>query len=90
MYCSPCLPHQQAEKYLKASGLDYTIVRPGGLSNEPESAIGNLIAKPEDSLFGLETDPGRQISRDTVSLHACMHAWIVVEHLLLCVLQSRP
>lgn len=56
-----------AEKYLRASGLDYTIVRPGGLSNEPESAVGNLIISGEDTLFALETDPGRAISRDTVA-----------------------
>jgi hypothetical protein len=28
--------------------------------------VGNLVVAPEDTLFGLETDPGRAISRDTV------------------------
>eukprot|EP00199_Chlamydomonas_sp_CCMP681_P002550 CAMPEP_0119104740 /NCGR_PEP_ID=MMETSP1180-20130426/2876_1 /TAXON_ID=3052 ORGANISM="Chlamydomonas cf sp, Strain CCMP681" /NCGR_SAMPLE_ID=MMETSP1180 /ASSEMBLY_ACC=CAM_ASM_000741 /LENGTH=320 /DNA_ID=CAMNT_0007089573 /DNA_START=39 /DNA_END=1001 /DNA_ORIENTATION=- len=56
-----------AEQYLRASGLNYTIVRPGGLSEEPPSVVGNLIARPEDTLFGLDTDPGRQVSRDTVA-----------------------
>ncbi|KAJ9517398.1 hypothetical protein QJQ45_016766 [Haematococcus lacustris] len=55
-----------AEQYLRASGLDYTIIRPGGLTNDPPEKVGNLVARPEDSLFGLETDPGRRISRDTV------------------------
>ncbi|KAL6751857.1 hypothetical protein V8C86DRAFT_2768786 [Haematococcus lacustris] len=56
-----------AEQYLRASGLDYTIIRPGGLTNDPPEKVGNLVARPEDSLFGLETDPGRRISRDTVA-----------------------
>lgn len=56
-----------AEKYLKSSGLTYTIVRPGGLSNEPADKIGQLVVGQEDTLFGLQDDPGRQISRDTVS-----------------------
>lgn len=56
-----------AEKYLRASGLDYTIVRPGGLSNEFPAKVGNLIVAAEDTFFGLATDPGRAISRDTVA-----------------------
>ncbi|KAK9868358.1 hypothetical protein WJX84_007812 [Apatococcus fuscideae] len=55
-----------AELYLRKSGLDWTIVRPGGLSAEPESAIGNLITRGEDTLFGRDSDPGREISRETV------------------------
>lgn len=57
---------QAAERYLRSSGLQYTIVRPGGLSNDPPSAKGNLFVSGEDTLFGLESDPGRAISRDTV------------------------
>ncbi|KAG2446883.1 hypothetical protein HYH02_008039 [Chlamydomonas schloesseri] len=57
----------KAEKYLRGSGLNYTIIRPGGLSNEPEPEVGNLILRREDSLFGLDSDPGRAISRDTVA-----------------------
>jgi uncharacterized protein YbjT (DUF2867 family) len=33
----------QAEKHLIASGLDYTIVRPGGLNNGPVSGRGELL-----------------------------------------------
>ncbi|KAG2498723.1 hypothetical protein HYH03_003463 [Edaphochlamys debaryana] len=56
-----------AEKYLRASGLNYTIIRPGGLSNDPEADVGNVVLRGEDSLFALDTDPGRRISRDTVA-----------------------
>jgi len=56
-----------AEQYLRASGLNYTIVRPGGLAKEPPEEVGNLIVGKEDTLFGLDTDPGRRISRDTVA-----------------------
>lgn len=59
-------PVQVAEKYLRASGLRYTIVRPGGLSDEAPGDVGRLITSGEDTLFGLDTDPGRAISRDTV------------------------
>lgn len=29
--------------------------------------VGNLIVRPEDTLLGRDTDPGRRISRDTVA-----------------------
>lgn len=35
----------QAEKYLKNSGLDYTVIRPGGLKNDPPS--GNIVLGKE-------------------------------------------
>lgn len=41
--------------------------RPGGLSSAPPEEIGNLIVGQEDTLFGEEGSPGRQISRDTVA-----------------------
>ena len=62
-----------AELNLRASGLDYVIVRPGGLSNEAPEAVGKLIVRGEDTTFGLETDPGREISRDTVAA-VCVEA----------------
>ena len=62
-----------AELNLRGSGLDYTIVRPGGLSNEPESVTGPVIVRGEDTTFGLPTDPGREISRDTVAA-VCVEA----------------
>ncbi|KAG1669154.1 hypothetical protein FOA52_002666 [Chlamydomonas sp. UWO 241] len=56
-----------AERYLRGSGMVWTVVRPGGLSNDPASKVGNLIVGGEDTLFGLDNDPGREISRDTVA-----------------------
>jgi len=48
-----------AENYLRASGLDYTIVRPGGLKSTPST--GALVVSAEDTLNSGE------ISRDTVA-----------------------
>jgi uncharacterized protein YbjT (DUF2867 family) len=49
----------QAENYLRKSGLDYTIVRPGGLKAKPPS--GELIIAKEDTLNSGE------VSRDLVA-----------------------
>ncbi|KAK9787474.1 hypothetical protein WJX73_006333 [Symbiochloris irregularis] len=57
----------EAENYLRASGLNWTIIRPGGLSMDPPSQVGNLIIRGEDTLFGLPSDPGRAISRQLVA-----------------------
>lgn len=48
-----------AEKYLRSSGLDYTIVRPGGLTST--APTGNLVVNKED------TTSGAEISRDLVA-----------------------
>ncbi len=40
---------KQAEEYIQASGLNYTIVRPGGLKNEDNSE--SIVMKGADSLF---------------------------------------
>jgi nucleoside-diphosphate-sugar epimerase len=48
-----------AERYLRQSGIDYTIVRPGGLKAQPPS--GNLVISGENTLNSGE------ISRDTVA-----------------------
>lgn len=37
----------QAEKYIRKSGIDYTIIRPGGLKNDPPS--GNILLSKEVS-----------------------------------------
>lgn len=39
----------QAENYIRKSGINYTIVRPAGLKNEPPS--GNLVMEPEVNTF---------------------------------------
>ncbi|EIE27205.1 NAD(P)-binding protein [Coccomyxa subellipsoidea C-169] len=56
-----------SEKYLRSSGLEWTVVRPGGLSNKPLAEVGNLIVGKEDTLFGRPSDPGKDISRDLVA-----------------------
>lgn len=48
-----------AENYLRNCGIDYTIVRPGGLSSKPP--LGKLVIGKEDTLNSGE------ISRDTVA-----------------------
>lgn len=35
----------QAEQYIRKSGINYTIIRPGGLRNEPP--VGNLVMEAE-------------------------------------------
>ncbi|CAL1400671.1 unnamed protein product [Linum trigynum] len=49
----------QAENYIRKSGINYTIIRPGGLKNDPPS--GNLVMEPEDTLYE------GSISRDVVA-----------------------
>eukprot|EP00898_Chlorokybus_atmophyticus_P002029 jgi/Chlat1/2827/Chrsp187S02926 len=41
---------RKAEEYLLSSGLDYTIVRPGGLKNDPPA--GGIVATSADKTFG--------------------------------------
>ncbi|MQL76934.1 hypothetical protein Taro_009345, partial [Colocasia esculenta] len=49
----------RAERYIRRSGINYTIVRPGGLRNDPPS--GNIVMEPEDTLYE------GSISRDQVA-----------------------
>ncbi|KAF3449913.1 hypothetical protein FNV43_RR05992 [Rhamnella rubrinervis] len=49
----------QAEQYIRKSGINYTIIRPGGLRNEPP--VGNLVMEAEDTLSA------GTISRDQVA-----------------------
>ncbi|KAF7120075.1 hypothetical protein RHSIM_Rhsim13G0194200 [Rhododendron simsii] len=49
----------QAEKHIRKSGINYTIVRPGGLKNDPPN--GNIVMEPEDTLYD------GSISRDQVA-----------------------
>ncbi|GFQ01406.1 uncharacterized protein at2g34460 chloroplastic [Phtheirospermum japonicum] len=37
----------QAEQYIRKSGINYTIIRPGGLKNDPPK--GNIVMEPEDT-----------------------------------------
>ena len=56
-----------AEEYLAASGLNWTIIRPGGLSNDPASVLGYPLIAGADTFMGLPEEPGREVSRDTVA-----------------------
>nr|XP_043611301.1 uncharacterized protein At2g34460, chloroplastic isoform X2 [Erigeron canadensis] len=49
----------QAEQYIRKSGINYTIVRPGGLKNDPPN--GSIVMESEDTLFE------GSISRDQVA-----------------------
>ncbi|XP_024983169.1 uncharacterized protein At2g34460, chloroplastic [Cynara cardunculus var. scolymus] len=49
----------KAEEYIRKSGIDYTIIRPGGLKNDPPK--GNIVMEPEDTLSE------GSISRDQVA-----------------------
>ncbi|RWR96179.1 putative dehydrogenase [Cinnamomum micranthum f. kanehirae] len=49
----------QAEQHIRRSGINYTIVRPGGLREDPPS--GNVVMEPEDTLYE------GSISRDQVA-----------------------
>ncbi|KAA8514949.1 hypothetical protein F0562_018264 [Nyssa sinensis] len=49
----------QAEQFIRKSGINYTIIRPGGLKNDPPT--GNIVMEPEDTLYE------GSISRDQVA-----------------------
>ncbi|KAI3739655.1 hypothetical protein L2E82_30066 [Cichorium intybus] len=49
----------QAEQYIRKSGINYTIIRPGGLKNDPPN--GNIVMEQEDTLSE------GSISRDQVA-----------------------
>ncbi|XP_022146656.1 uncharacterized protein At2g34460, chloroplastic [Momordica charantia] len=49
----------QAEQHIRKSGINYTIIRPGGLKNDPPT--GNLVMTAEDTLYE------GSISRDLVA-----------------------
>jgi uncharacterized protein YbjT (DUF2867 family) len=52
----------RAEDYLKASGLDYTIVRPGGLLDKPASGQARLVADPMAFSFVARADLGKLVA----------------------------
>jgi len=56
-----------AERALRGSGLDWGVLRPGGLSSEPAAAVGAPVLSGEDTLMGRPSDPGTAVSRDTVA-----------------------
>jgi uncharacterized protein YbjT (DUF2867 family) len=49
----------QAEDHLRASGLDWTIIRPGGLGRQPASTTAMLVEDPQAFSFLARSDLGR-------------------------------
>ncbi|KAL6500725.1 hypothetical protein OROHE_025522 [Orobanche hederae] len=49
----------QAEQYIRKSGINYTVIRPGGLKNDPPK--GNIVMESEDRIYE------GSISRDHVA-----------------------
>lgn len=45
----------QAEQYIRKSGINYTIIRPGGLRDDPPS--GNIIMEPEVTMLIIDLVP---------------------------------
>lgn len=58
------------------------LCRPGGLSNDSPDNLGGLYVAKEDTLLGIDSDPGRSISRDKVliALHLAQpkQPWVKV------------
>jgi uncharacterized protein YbjT (DUF2867 family) len=52
----------QAEDYLRASGLDYTVVRPGGLGNRVYTGNARLTADPKAFSYMGRADLGRLVA----------------------------
>ncbi len=55
LYTLPLAPYPwkaKAEAYLQNSGLDYTIIAPGGLRDEPAGLIGVRLAPKNDYIVG--------------------------------------
>uniref|UniRef100_M1AF27 3-beta hydroxysteroid dehydrogenase/isomerase n=1 Tax=Solanum tuberosum TaxID=4113 RepID=M1AF27_SOLTU len=62
----------QAERYIRKSGINYTIIRPGGLKNDPPQ--GNIVMQPEVTLciaYSCSV-PFQQCSRSPF-LHLMLH-----------------
>ncbi|PSS02939.1 Uncharacterized protein CEY00_Acc21319 [Actinidia chinensis var. chinensis] len=78
----------QAEQHMRKSGINYTIIRPGGLKNDPPK--GNIVMEPEDTLYE------GSISRDQVAevaVEALIHpeaAYKVVEIVARTEAPKRP
>jgi len=63
----------EAELYLQASGLDYTILRPAPMTNDPSNQVGGIWFGKPDTVLLKDGEVGYQVSRDDVS-NACADA----------------
>ena len=59
----------RAEDYLKASSLEYTIVRPGGLMSSPPTGNGVLSENPETFGFIYRSDLAQLLGRSNRPFH---------------------
>ncbi|PIN23453.1 putative dehydrogenase [Handroanthus impetiginosus] len=66
----------QAEQYIRKSGINYTIIRPGGLRNDPPK--GNIVMEPEDTLYegSISRDQVAEVAVDAL-LHPESHYKVV-------------
>ncbi|KAJ0791475.1 putative NAD(P)-binding domain, NAD(P)-binding domain superfamily [Helianthus annuus] len=58
----------QAEQYIRKSGINYTIIRPGGLKNDPPN--GNIVMEPEVAEVAVESLLHPQASYKVVEIVA--------------------
>ena len=66
----------QAEKYIRGSGINYTIVRPGGLTEQPPT--GNIVMEPEVSNSPQNSSPWNLALREIVA-HTTKHTMFICE-----------
>jgi len=68
-----------AEERLRASGLDWTIVRPGGLVSEPATGRGLLFEDPQMHGFIHRADVARLVFRALRDMATAGHAFAAVD-----------
>ena len=68
LFSGSVLTHKlAAEKALAASGLDWGVLRPGGLTSDAAADVGGAVLARGDTFLGSAKDPGTRVSRDTVA-----------------------
>ncbi|XP_073307331.1 uncharacterized protein At2g34460, chloroplastic-like isoform X1 [Primulina huaijiensis] len=65
----------QAEQHIRKSGINYTIIRPGGLKNDPPK--GNIVMEQEDTLSA-GTISRDQVAEVAVEALLCPESWYKV------------
>ncbi|XP_027346866.1 uncharacterized protein At2g34460, chloroplastic isoform X2 [Abrus precatorius] len=70
----------QAENHIRKSGINYTIIRPGGLRNDPP--IGNVVMEPENYFLCIRT-PFRKEPYPEIKLQkSLLRHWHILRHLI--------
>lgn len=65
----------QAEQHIRKSGINYTIIRPGGLKNEPPT--GNLVMTAEVTTFFFSVLPPLVYLDHYFSMSRLTESWVV-------------